>query len=134
MVVLDSSFLIAFHNERDAHHEAALKGMEAFLGGQWGDGLLPEYVVLEVTTVLALRRDLETAVRVGNLLLNARELEFVPCSDVFLEAFQTFRSQPAAGLSFVDATILTIARGRGAEFVASFDGDIRESEDLTAVP
>lgn len=134
MVVLDSSFLIAFHNERDAHHEAARKGMEAFLAGHWGDGLLPEYVFLEVTTVLAMRRDLETAVRVGDLLLNARELEFVPCSDLFLDALQTFRAQPSAELSCVDAAILTIARGRGAEFVASFDGDIREAEGLTAVP
>lgn len=134
MVVLDSSFLIAFHNQRDAHHETAREGMKAFLDGRWGDGLLPEYVFLEVTTVLAMRRDLETAVRVGELLLDARELELVPCSDIFLDAFQTFRTQASGELSFVDAAILNLARSRRAEFVASFDGGIRQAENLTAVP
>ena len=47
MIVLDSSFLVAFHNERDAHHGAARGLMERFLEGEWGRGLLLEYVVLE---------------------------------------------------------------------------------------
>ena len=48
MIVLDSSFLIAFHNERDSHHNAAYGLMERFLAGDWGRGLLLEYVFLEV--------------------------------------------------------------------------------------
>ena len=52
MIVLDSSFLIRFHNERDAHHSAACVLMEQFLAGAWGKGLLLEYVFLEVVTVL----------------------------------------------------------------------------------
>ena len=57
MIVLDSSFLIGFYNERDAHHGAACKLMERFLGGEWGRGLLLEYIFLEVVTVLTSRRD-----------------------------------------------------------------------------
>jgi hypothetical protein len=53
--------------------------------------LLLEYVFLEVVTVLLVRRDLAVATRVGRLLLDAEELEFVPCSDLFLETLQTFR-------------------------------------------
>ena len=44
MIVLDSSFLIAFHNTRDAHHESAAGMMARFLDGEWGRGLLLEYV------------------------------------------------------------------------------------------
>lgn len=33
MIVLDSSFLIGFHNERDAHHHAASALMDQFLAG-----------------------------------------------------------------------------------------------------
>lgn len=84
MIVLDSSFLVAYHNSRDVHHAAASKTMEPLLKEEWGRILLPEYVFLEVTTVLARRRDLQTAAIVGDTLLNAREIEFVPCSDVFL--------------------------------------------------
>ena len=134
MVVLDSSFLVAYHNASDVHHERAQAGMDALLAGDWGAGLLPEYVFLEVVTVIALRRDRETAVRVGDRLLAARELEHIPCSDTFLEAFDTFRMHGSAGLSFVDAAIIAIARRRGAELVATFDEGIGACEGVRAVP
>lgn len=134
MVVLDSSFLVAFHNEGDVHHDRACHGMDALVSGEWGVGLLPEYVFLEVVTVLALRRDRATAARVGDLLLAARELEHVPCSDVFFEAFDTFRSEGAEGLSFVDAAIVAIARRQGTGLVATFDRGIGRCEGITAVP
>jgi predicted nucleic acid-binding protein len=73
VIVLDSSFLIAFHNERDSQHDAARGLMREFLEGRWGKGLLPEYVFLEVATVLLVRRDLATAVRTGRLLLEAQD-------------------------------------------------------------
>lgn len=36
MIVLDSSFLIGFYNENDAHHPVASGAMERFLAGVWG--------------------------------------------------------------------------------------------------
>ena len=90
MTVVDSSFLIAFHNPGDAHHPAASVLMERFLSGEWGKGLLLEYVFLEVVTVIMLRRGLAAAVRVGRILLEAEELEFAPCSDSFLETVDGF--------------------------------------------
>jgi predicted nucleic acid-binding protein len=44
VIVVDSSSLIAFHNERDAHHNRAVEGMRDFLGGRWGKGLLLDRV------------------------------------------------------------------------------------------
>jgi predicted nucleic acid-binding protein len=134
VVVLDSSFLVAFHNQGDVHHGRACRGMDAPLAGEWGIGLLPEYVILEVVTVLALRKNLETAVRVGDLLLGARELEHVPCSDAFMAAFDTFRGQSHPGLSFVAAAVIAIACHRGVERVATFDESIRRCEGIVAVP
>ncbi len=61
MIVLDSSFIVGFFNERDAHHAAASTLMDQFLAGNWGKGLLLEYVFLEVVTVLMARRDLRVA-------------------------------------------------------------------------
>ena len=133
MIVLDSSFLIAYHNRRDVHHAEASAVMDRFLGGEWGDGLLPEYVFLEVTTVLAARLGLEAAVSAGRSLLEAQELEFVPCSEVFLEVWDVFRSQTGA-LSFADAAIVAIARRRGVPEVATFDADFRAIEGIAVVP
>ena len=134
MIVLDSSFLIAFHNERDSQHEVARGRMREFLDGRWGMGLLPEYVFLEVVTVLLVRRDLATAIRTGRLLLEAQELEFVPCSDVFLETVQFFGSQRNTSLSFADAAIVVIARTRADGQVLTFDAEFQKIKGLRPEP
>jgi predicted nucleic acid-binding protein len=135
MIVLDSSFLIAFHNTRDMHHAAAASVMDKLLAVEWGQPLLPEYVFLEVTTVLAARRDLQTAITVGQILLDAAEIELVPCSTVFAEAFSAFCNQPdGANLSFADAAIVAVARSREATHIATFDSGFRRVPDLRVVP
>ena len=121
MIVLDSSFLVAFHNKRDSHHKTASALMERFLEGEWGKGLLLEYVFLEVTSVLLSRRDLQAAARVGRLLLEARELDFVPCSDFFVESVELFLHQGRTRLSFADAAIAYIAKERAGGLLLTFD-------------
>jgi predicted nucleic acid-binding protein len=134
VVVLDSSFLVAFHNQSDVHHAPAREAFERIVHGEWGDILLLEYVFLEVVTVLSARRDLATAVSVGEILLGARELEFVPCSGQFLGAYDIFREQRDFRLSFVDAAIVAVARDRGAKTIATFDEDFRSIADLEVIP
>jgi len=134
MVVLDSSFLIAYHNTRDAHHRSASAAMERLLSGEWGPALLLEYVFLEVATVLLARRGIETAAKVASVLLAAREVEFVPCSELFVEALETFRTQRKAALSFTDAAIVALARRREARFIATFDRDFLDLGVATIVP
>lgn len=134
MIVLDSSFLIAYHNTRDAHHAAAARAMVQLVAGQWGQALLLEYVFLEVVTVLLARRGLAVAAEVGTALLEAREVEFVPCSDLFLEALATFRDQARERLSFADAAIVTTARRHAPGFVATFDSDFRGVKGVSVVP
>lgn len=121
MIVLDSSFLIAFHNQRDAHHGEAAALMERFLQGEWGRGLLLEYVLLEVATVLLVRRDLGVAARVSRLLIDAGELDFVPCSDFFADTFEIFTRQGATRLSFADAAIAHVAQKLTGGLVLTFD-------------
>lgn len=134
MIVLDSSFLIAYHNTRDVHHAAAARTMVHLVGGEWGQALLLEYVFLEVVTVLRSRTDLKVATKVGTALLQAREIEFVPCSDIFLEAFSEFRHQGTGELSFVDAAILAVARRNRPGFVATFDDDFRGQVGVKVIP
>lgn len=134
MIVLDSSFLIAFHNERDVHHDEAVRVMDRLLAGEWGTGLLLEYVALEVITVLRLRTDLGTAVSVAGSLLRARELQFVPCSAIFMEALETLRVEQRSPLSLVDAAIVTVARRHPPGLVATFDADFMALDRVTPVP
>jgi predicted nucleic acid-binding protein len=133
VIVLDSSFLVAFHNAGDVHHAAAEHLMKRLLDGEWGPALLLEYVFLEVVTVLRMRLDLPTAASVGETLLRAREVEFVPCSEVFLQAFDVFRLERGTTLSFADAAITAVARRHPPGFVATFDADFEGLEAVTVV-
>jgi len=124
VIVPDSSFLVGFHNGRDAHHDTACALMERFLKGEWDRGLLLEYVFLEVATVLLVRRDPGVAARVGTLLLDAGELDFVACSDLFSDVFDTFTHQGSTRLSFADAAIAHVARERAGGLVLTFDEEL----------
>ena len=134
MIVLDSSFLVAYHNSRDTHHEAAAAAMAEFLDRKWGQGLLLEYVFLEVVTVLMARRGPRVASEVADVLLAARELEFVPCSELFVNAVETFQRQTRTRLSFVDATIVNVARERADGVVATFDRELSSVRGIKAIP
>ena len=134
MIVLDSSFLVAYHNARDVHHAAAARAMTSLLQGQWGQALLLEYVFLEVVTVLLARRGLAVASEVGTKLLQAREVEFVPCSELFVEALETFREQRVERLSFTDAAIVTVARRQTPGLIATFDADLRGFGGISVTP
>lgn len=45
MIVLDTSFLVAFYNSRDVHHAAAVGPMAEIIDNRYGTALLPEYVL-----------------------------------------------------------------------------------------
>jgi len=134
VIVLDTSFLVAFHNRDDVHHAAAVRAMDRLVGGEWGVALLPEYVFLELVTLLLLRRNLSTAVEVAETLLRAREVELVPCSELFIETWRRFREQGRKKLSFTDAAILAVAAQREAEAIATFDRALARASGLRVVP
>ena len=126
MIVLDSSFLIGFHNGLDAHHAKASSLMHDFLDGRWGKGLLLEYVFLELVTVLLVRTGLVNASRVARLVLESEELEFVPCSELFAETVEAFTGQRNTKLSFTDIAIATTALKRADGLVLTFDEEFRK--------
>lgn len=128
-VLLDSSFLVAFFNARDVHHQRAAAAMERLARGEWGEPLLLEYVFLEVVTVLAARRDQEAATQIGDRLLGHEAIRFLPCSELFVEAYEVFGREP--GLSLTDAALVAAARALHAT-VLTFDGDFERFPELLA--
>jgi predicted nucleic acid-binding protein len=133
VIVLDTSFLVAFHNSRDVHHAEARPLMNGLVAGKWGPALLLEYVFLEVTTVLLVRRNLNVACSVASILLQAREVDFVPCSELFIDTLETFRNQSGTAFSFVDAAIITAARRYDARHIATFDREFADLKGITVV-
>jgi predicted nucleic acid-binding protein len=134
VIVLDTSFLVAYHNERDQQHAKAVQGMREFLDGRWGMGLLLEYVFLEVVTVLMIRRDHAVAAHVGESLLNAAELEFVPCSDIFIETAKAFAAQRNTQLSFADMAIAVAAKAKTDYQILTFDAEFKKLPETHVYP
>ena len=123
MVVLDSSFLIAYYNKKDVHHEKARTQMAGLMAGTWGSGLLLEYVFVEVTTVLLLKAGLGLAKEVAGILLETQEIESISCSGFFRETLERFQKQSGT-LSFTDASIVTAAHRYAQGKVLTFDQGI----------
>ena len=102
--------------------------------GKWGRALLLEYVVVEVATVMLMRRNLNVARSVASILLQAREIDFVPCSELFLDSLEAFRNQVGTEFSFVDAAIIAAAHRYQARHIATFDREFARLKGITVVP
>jgi len=129
LIFLDSSAIIAYKNSDDINHKKAAALFQKLNAGNFGIGVISEFVFSEVTTVLALRKSMEVAKEVGNVLLEARELEIMKASEVFERSWEIFSNQENTGLSFVDASNLACMEKRKIRKIATFDKDfLRMSE------
>jgi predicted nucleic acid-binding protein len=134
MIVVDASVLIAYYHPSDAHFAAANAVIQDIATGRYGKALMLEYVFLETVTVLMSRLGQARAAVIGQSLVQSREMDFVPCSELFLDAFETFATPTGARLSFTDAAIVTIARHNDPPYVATFDGGIAAVPGIVAIP
>lgn len=134
MIILDTSFIVAFVNTRDVHHTAAVEAMSMIASGRLGRPLVPEYVVGETLTVIVCRAGLPAAVRIGRRMLESKDLTVVPCTSYMDGAFEIFRAQRGRRLSFTDAAIVAIARSEEIPHVATFDRALGKVKGIQAVP
>lgn len=117
MLILDTSFLAAAYNDRDALHAKA-KGMPHVPGE--GKIILNDLIIDELATVLLNRSGHETAIRTLDLLFDNEGVEIRHTNeDEFYEIAEYFKSQKTA-LSFTDCSIVLLARRSGAK-VVTFD-------------
>ena len=133
MIFLDSSAIIAYKNADDTNHERAVAIFQKLNAGKFGIGVISELVFAEVTTVLALRKSMETAKEVGNVLLEAREIEIMKASEMFERSWEIFSNQENTGLSFVDATNLACMEMRKIRKIATFDKDFIKIRSVEVV-
>lgn len=123
MIFIDSSAIIAYKNADDKNHKKAANIFQKLNAGEYGIGVISEFVFSEVTTVLALRKSMEAAKEVGTVLLEAKEIEIMKASEVFERTWEIFSNQEKIGLSFVDASNLACMEKRGIMKIATFDRD-----------
>lgn len=133
MIFLDSSVIIAYKNADDVNHKKARDIFHHISKGKYGKAVVSEFILSEVTTVLALKINLDAAVEVGNVLLDAREIEIMEASDVFERAWEFFREQGNTNFSFVDTSILACMELGNIKRIATFDKDFLKIKYLDVV-
>ena len=127
MLVLDSSYLVALFNRADALHEKALEKRLQIPTEE--NLLLPEYVALELATILGIRGDISISSKSLEKLLTAKEVIFVPCSEFFMETLKEFSTEKKFALSFVDCALLVIAKTYEADEILTFDANLQSAFD-----
>lgn len=112
MHILDSNIIIAYFRTGESHHE----DVEAFMKNIPGFAIT-DYIVAEVVTILQQKEGLSLAKSAINLLLNNKIVEILRLKDdEFYETMDFFLEQKQK-ISFVDASLIVIAKNRGLELV-----------------
>ncbi len=126
-VLLDTSFLFAFKNTRDADHVRAVELFREVLRGQHGASYTTDFVFAEAVTVVLVRTGRHSAaVRIGDLVL-AGNRGTAPISlhhvspDQLLDAWTEFRRHEDQKLSLTDWTSVVVARALELDVILSFD-------------
>ena len=120
MMVLDSNVWIAFFNPDDSNHHEAQK---IFSKTQEKVGL-PEYVLLEVTTILAQKMGKDIADQFLQMTRASKDVEILPSSKEFFDGvIQLYLSKTNEKLSFIDYSLLYLSSKRN---VVTFDKDLKK--------
>jgi len=103
--LFDTNVWVALFNEKDVHHDAAQR-----LFSQNETVFIPEYVILETTTVLQLRASKQQADMFSEMIFATEQLEVLYASDSFFRSVLTlFQQQKSTKLSFVDCALLLLS-------------------------
>lgn len=133
MIVLDTSFLVAFWNELDSQHARAMELMRRIDSGEWLGCVLMDYVLLETAAVMLQRCGFQRSRGVCNAMMKSENFAFMACSDYFQEYFAEFNDQLSGKLSLVDCAIAYVARTRAEGRVATFDEALRSVPGIVGV-
>lgn len=132
MIVLDTSFLVAYANPNDRMHDAALAVGKDIAAGRHGPALLSEYIFDEFVTLLRSRYGSRLAVREGNRLLNDHVIRVVLTNRAIIDTAWTMFSRHSR-MSFTDAIVVATAQYFGTREIASYDSDFDHVEGCRRV-
>ena len=124
MIVLDACVWIAFLNETDSQHQ---KAVNIFLDVQ-EPILLPEYIILEVYTVLVTRVGKTEADTFLSLTADNQDvLILLTDESFFLTVIATCKEQRRPGLSFADTALVVLS---SEHTIITFDRRLQKTLQL----
>jgi len=130
-ILIDASVFCAYANIDDVHHKKALKILEDIISEKYGKSIASDYVFDETVTVTLRKTNKKTAVNIGNFIINSEVLLIRIDYKVFQSAWEIFDGTKE--LSFTDCANVALMQMFGVEYIATFDRDFEEIEDIKIV-
>lgn len=131
MIMLDTSFVVAYFNTNDQNHKEAVNTSKTLV--QLNSELcITDYIFGEIATVSLLKlKDVKKAAQIGNLVLESCNV--IPVKkDAFDDAWKIFSGQRLR-LSFTDCTTIATMHSQGMQEIATFDKDFARVEGITVL-
>lgn len=107
MTILDANVWVAFFNDQDSQYAEAQKIIENASLPIY----IPEYVILETSTVIAQRADKRTANQFLDYVTSNKNVRLLITDELFVtNTIRLFLEQPTKRLSFADIALLLLSR------------------------
>ena len=107
MVILDSNVWIAYLNKNDSQHKKA----EQIFQKLNKPLILPEYIILEICSVLAIRASKNVSDKFIKVFLYNQDIQILLSNEkLFINTLKRFLDKTSKKLSFVDAALLHLSK------------------------
>lgn len=120
-IFTDTSFLVAFYNQRDKNYKNA-RNITKSLEGENALWIISDYIFDEFLTVLLIRRNKQFAVEIGQALFNDPDINIIKVNeDIFDDAWMIFSKNKRINWSFTDSASYILIKKLKIVEAASFD-------------
>lgn len=133
MIILDTSFIVAFYNTRDENHKKAVKLMKDIIKGKYGNLYISDYIFDESVTVIFIRlKSLSRTIKICETIRKSARMVEVG-KRIFEDAWKLFKTQRKTAFSFTDCTTLSIMKEKGIKNIATFDEDFKKIKEINVI-
>lgn len=133
VILLDTSFLIAYKNNSDVHHELAAEIMKDISHGKYGLAFISDYVIDEsISVLLGKMKNFELALSFSKELISSFEVLFMN-QRYFESAWKIFSEQSGKSLSLTDCSLIVLMREKNILHLATFDKGFLGVEGINVI-